>query len=190
MARNSHNPQPVTLLSATTEKNLALGEGLPKRGEVFDGKYRVEGVLGVGGMGVVFAARHLRLDERVAIKILLPQWATDPAIVSRFMQEGRSSLKVKSEHVVRVLDDGIIDGRPYLVLEYLDGKDFDAIVAEDGPMPIASAVALLLQACEALAEAHVAGVIHRDLKPANLFLTHRADGSPCVKVLDFPGSPK
>ncbi len=185
MARNSHNPDTVSPEPRIDDKMAVPAAGLPKRGEVFDGKYRVEGVLGVGGMGVVFAARHLRLDERVAIKILLPQWSSDPAIVARFMQEGRSSLKVRSEHVVRVLDDGVIDGRPYLVLEYLDGQDFETLVATEGPMPIATAVTLLLQACEALAEAHVAGIIHRDLKPANLFLTHRADGSPCVKVLDF-----
>jgi serine/threonine protein kinase len=159
--------------------------GLPQVGEVFDEKYRLEGILGVGGMGIVFAATHLRLEEKVALKLLLPQWASEPDIVERFMREGRASIKIRSEHVVRVLDVGIVLSQPYLVLEHLAGRDLEAILKQDGPFLIEAAVDCVLQACEALAEAHVAGIIHRDLKPANLFLTHRADGSPCLKVLDF-----
>jgi serine/threonine-protein kinase len=159
--------------------------GLPQVGDVLDEKYRIDGVLGVGGMGVVFAATHLRLDERVAIKILLPQWSEDRSLVQRFMQEARACTKIRSEHVVRVLDVGLLGEQPYLVLEFLEGKDFDAVVAECGPLQISDAVDCLLQASEALAEAHASGIVHRDLKPANLFLTHRADGSPCVKLLDF-----
>ncbi|MGO8998130.1 MAG: serine/threonine-protein kinase [Polyangiaceae bacterium] len=158
---------------------------MPKPGDIFDDKYCIDGVVGVGGMGVVLAATHLRLDERVAIKFLLPQWAADSALVERFMREGRASAKIRSEHVVRVLDVGLVLDQPYLVLEYLVGQDFQALVEERGPMLIPDAVDRLLQACEALAEAHMGGIIHRDLKPANLFLTHRADGSACVKVLDF-----
>ena len=159
--------------------------GLPQAGETFDDKYRIDGILGFGGMGVVFAATHLRLAERVAIKMLLPEWLTEPTIVERFEREGRASAAIRSEHIVRVLDVDECEGRPYLVLEYLEGQDFDALVSESGALPVASAVDFILQACEALAEAHALGTIHRDLKPANLFLTHRADGSPCVKVLDF-----
>ena len=171
--RASRNPEPEDL------------QGLPKPGDIFDDKYCIDGVVGVGGMGVVLAATHLRLDERVAIKFLLPQWAADSALVERFMREGRASAKIRSEHVVRVLDVGLVLDQPYLVLEYLVGQDFQALVEERGPMLIPDAVDRLLQACEALAEAHMGGIIHRDLKPANLFLTHRADGSACVKVLDF-----
>ena len=136
-------------------------------------------------MGIVFAATHLRLDEKVALKLLLPQWAEDAAIVERFMREGRASIKIRSEHVVRVLDVGMVAEQPYLVLEYLAGKDLDALVKAEGALPIPGSIDCILQACEALAEAHMAGIIHRDLKPANLFLTHRADGSPSIKVLDF-----
>ena len=159
--------------------------GLPRPGEIFDGKYRIEKIIGVGGMGAVLSAIHLRLEERVALKLLLPQWAQDQDLVRRFVREGQASIKIRSEHVVRVLDVGLVNEQPYLVLEYLEGSDFAVLIHECGPLAIADAVDCLLQACEALAEAHTSGIVHRDLKPANLFLTHRADGSPCVKVLDF-----
>ena len=160
-------------------------EGLPRAGEILDGKYRIEGLLGSGGMGVVFAATHLRLGQRVAIKMLLPEWVGDAAVAQRFAREGRASVAIRSEHIVRVLDVDESQGRPYLVLEYLEGEDLEEIVATRGALPIPTAIDLILQACEALAEVHASGVIHRDLKPANLFLTYRADGSPCLKVLDF-----
>jgi serine/threonine-protein kinase len=158
---------------------------LPREGELFDAKYRIGPVLGVGGMAAVLAARHLGFDEMVAIKVLLPECSDDAAVVERFVQEGRTAVKIRSEHVVRMLDVGVFEGRAYLVMEHLDGKDLDRLVREGGPLPATTAVDLLLQACEAISEAHVLGIVHRDLKPANLFLTHRADGSPCVKVLDF-----
>ena len=159
--------------------------GLPRPGETLSEKYEIEGFLGAGGMAVVLAARHLALSQKVAIKFLLPQLSKDPAIVERFIREGRTAAKIRSEHVVRVFDAGEIRGRPYLVLERLDGTDLGEVIAAEGPQQIARAVEFVLQACEALAEAHVAGIVHRDLKPANLFLCHRADGSPCIKVLDF-----
>ncbi len=158
---------------------------LPAEGELFDGKYRIGRVLGIGGMAAVLAAKHLGLDEMVALKVLLPDCCADPAVVSRFLQEGKAATKIRSEHVVRMLDVGVVSGRAYLVMEYLDGKDLEALLRKRGPLPLEEAVDLLLQACEAIGEAHALGIIHRDLKPANLFLTHRADGSPCMKVLDF-----
>jgi serine/threonine protein kinase len=158
--------------------------GLPTVGQVLGGKYEIERILGIGGMAAVFAATHLALRQKVAIKFLLPALSEDAGIVERFMREGRAAARIRSEHVVRVFDVDEVEGRPYLVLEYLDGEDLAALVAE-GPQPVLRAVEFVLQVCEALAEAHVAGIIHRDLKPANLFLCHRADGSPCVKILDF-----
>jgi serine/threonine protein kinase len=156
-------------------------------GDVLAGKYRVERVLGVGGMGVVVAAHHLSLDERVAIKFVLPEVAElggEP--VARFMREGRAAAKIRSEHVARVTDVGALqNGAPYLVMEYLEGKDLQKSLEESGPLPVDKAIDYVLQACEALAEAHSIGIVHRDLKPANLFVARRADGSPCVKVLDF-----
>ena len=158
---------------------------LPQPGAIFDGKYRIERVLGRGAMAVVFEATHLNLDDRVAIKLLLPELAANAELVERFMREGRAATRIRSEHVVRVFDVGIADAHPYLVMEYLDGSDLDQVLASDGPMPVALAADYLLQACEAIAEVHARGIVHRDLKPANLFLTRRLDGSPCVKVLDF-----
>ncbi len=185
------NPAHIAYGVGPTDAATAHADGessafaVPRPGEILDGKYRIEGTLGQGGMAIVLAATHLHLEERVAIKLLLPQWAEDPEFIDRFMREGRSAIKIRSEHVVRVLDVGVVEARPYLVMEYLEGSDLDALIATGGPLPVSVAVDYLLQACEAIAEAHASGIIHRDLKPANLFLTHRADGSPCMKVLDF-----
>jgi serine/threonine protein kinase len=158
---------------------------LPQPGEIFDGKYRIERPIGQGAMAIVLEATHLQLEDRVAIKLLLPQWAADPEFVERFMREGRAATRIRSEHVVRVFDVGVTGAHPYLVMEYLDGSDLDQVIAQQGALPVELAVDYLLQACEAIAEAHARGVVHRDLKPANLFLIRRADGSACVKVLDF-----
>ena len=155
-------------------------------GDVLAGKYRVERVLGVGGMGVVVAATHLALDQRVALKFMLPEVLSNPDHVSRFLREARSVVRLKSEHVARVLDVGTLDnGAPYIVMEYLDGIDLGGYFVQRGPMTANEAADLILQACEAIAEAHALGIVHRDLKPANLFLTHGADGNALVKVLDF-----
>ena len=157
----------------------------PQIGEVLDGKYRIERVVGRGAMAVVLQATHLQLEDQVAIKVLLPQLAVDREFVDRFLREGRTATKIRGEHVVRVFDVGVSQGRPYMVMELLTGSDLDRIVEETGPLPPVKAVGYLLQACEAIAEAHIAGIVHRDLKPANLFLTRRPDGSDSVKVLDF-----
>ena len=150
------------------------------------GKYRVDRILGAGGIGVIVAAHHLQLDERVAIKFLLPDALQSPDVVARFAQEARAAVKIKSEHVVRVIDVGTLaSGSPYMVMEYLEGADLSAVLSRRGPMPVEEVVGLVLQACEALAEAHALGIVHRDLKPANLFSIARADGSASVKVLDF-----
>ncbi|AUX44128.1 protein kinase [Sorangium cellulosum] len=159
---------------------------LVREGQVLAGKFRVERVIGAGGMGVVVAATHLQLEERVAIKLLLPSATQSHTLAERFVREARAAAKIKSEHVARVMDVGTLDsGTPYMVMEFLSGSDLADAVRAGGPMPPQAAVEYVLQACEALAEAHAAGIVHRDLKPANLFLTRRADGSPCVKVLDF-----
>jgi serine/threonine-protein kinase len=155
-------------------------------GDVLAEKYEVERVLGEGGMGVVVAARHLLLGERVAIKFLLPQARGRADLVARFLREGQVAARIRSEHVTRVYDVGTLArGEPYLVMEYLEGTDLKAVLRDRGPLPVALACDYLLQACDALAEAHALGIIHRDLKPANLFLTQRADGSPLIKVIDF-----
>ena len=156
-------------------------------GEVLAGKYMVDQVLGQGGMGVVVAGRHVQLGNRVAIKFLLPAAAQHPEATARFLREARAAVQIQSEHVARVSDVGTLDnGAPFMVMEFLNGSDLGQLLAARGsPFAIEEAVSYLLQACEAIAEAHALGIVHRDLKPANLFLTHRADGSALVKVLDF-----
>jgi serine/threonine-protein kinase len=155
-------------------------------GEVLAGKYQVERTLGAGGMGIVVAARHLQLEERVAIKLLQPDALKDPGLIARFLREARAAAKIRSEHIARVYDVGTLEsGAPYLVMEYLDGCDLDALVRRNGPLPPELAAEYALQTCEALAEAHALGIVHRDLKPANLFVTTRSDGSHVIKVIDF-----
>ncbi len=157
---------------------------VPVEGEVLAGKYRVERILGKGGMGVVVAATHLQLGQRVAIKFLLENATQE--IIRRFIREARAAVRLKSEHAARVLDVGDLpDGSPYMVMEYLAGNDLSHLVRSRGALPTADAVLYVLHTCEAMAEAHSIGIIHRDLKPANLFLTHGADGALTIKVLDF-----
>jgi eukaryotic-like serine/threonine-protein kinase len=162
-------------------------EGIPKPGEVLAGKYEIEGLLGAGGMGVVLAARHSALGQKVAVKFLLPDVAKrQPDAVERFLREARAATQLKSEHVARVMDVATAEGgAAYLVMEFLDGRDLGRVLRDEGRLPVASVVDYALQAAEALAEAHGRGIVHRDLKPANLFLTRGVDGSPLVKVLDF-----
>lgn len=155
-------------------------------GSLFAGKYRVEKILGQGGMGMVLAARHLGLDEPVAIKVLLPAMMQVSGMVERFTREARASAKIKNDHVVRVTDvDALPSGVPYMVMERLDGSDLSDLCKSLGPLPIADAVRYLLETCSAIGEAHTMGIVHRDLKPANLFLARRRDGTTAIKVLDF-----
>lgn len=160
--------------------------GLPRKGDRIAGRYKVENLVGLGGMGAVVSAMHMDLQQRVAIKIMLPRGAKHAVAVSRFLREARAASAVQSEHVVRTHDVGKLkNGLPYLVMEYLTGASLEDVVSRSGPLAVSDAVHYVLQACEAVALAHAAGIVHRDLKPANLFLTMRADGSPLVKVLDF-----
>jgi serine/threonine protein kinase len=155
-------------------------------GAVLVGKYRVDRVIGSGGMAVVLAATHLQLREPVAIKLLHRHVLSHPGALERFLREARVAMRLRSEHVARVFDVSTMeDGTPFIVMELLQGADFATLLQERGPFPVSTAIDYLLQACQALSEAHAAGVVHRDLKPANLFLCPSIDGSPCVKVLDF-----
>jgi serine/threonine protein kinase len=153
---------------------------------VIAAKYRVDAVVGSGGMGIVFAATHLQLKERFAIKILHPEASLRTDSVERFLREARVAMKLRGEHVVRIYDVGTLDdSSPFIAMECLEGRDLRTVLLEDGKLDPSTAVEYVLHACEAIAEAHALGVIHRDLKPANLFLTHGTDGAPSVKVLDF-----
>ncbi len=154
-------------------------------GAVIADKYRVDRLLGRGGMGIVIAARHLELNQELAIKVLLPSAAANAQSTARFLREGRSAARITSSHVARVHDTGrLSSGEPYLVMEFLRGSDLSAILGRSGTIPVERAVAWILDAAEALAEAHSLGIIHRDIKPSNIFLSETASG-PHVKVLDF-----
>ena len=141
-------------------------------------------------MGAVVKAWHLDLEESVALKILLPEMTDRPEIVARFMREAKAAVKLKGEHVARVLDvgklegdaDGRLEGTPYIVMEYLDGADLNAIIKHHGPQDAHMAVDLLLQACEAIAEAHSLGIVHRDIKASNFFVTQIEGQPPLLKV--------
>ncbi len=155
-------------------------------GEIVAGKYRIEAVLGEGGMGVVFAARHIALNGQFALKFLSSQALGNSQAVGRFYREAQAAVKLRSEHAVRVFDVGTHEnGLPYLVMEYLEGGDLGHLLETTGPLPIAEALDYVMQACAAIADAHSAGVIHRDIKPSNLFCVTRQEKSLLIKVLDF-----
>jgi serine/threonine-protein kinase len=157
------------------------------QGEIVAGKYRVERVLGVGGMGVVVSARHTTLDQVVAIKLLVANGQESREVaIGRFLAEARAAARIESDYVCRVFDVGTLPtGVPFMVMEHLEGRDLDEEIAQRRQLDLAPAVDFVLQAADALAAAHTLGVVHRDIKPANLFLALRPDGTRRVKVLDF-----
>jgi eukaryotic-like serine/threonine-protein kinase len=160
--------------------------GAIAKGAVLSRKFRVDGVLGEGGMGVVLAATHIVLEQRVALKFLHEEAAQNPEVKARFLQEARAAAKLKSEHIARVMDvQTLDDGSPFIVSELLDGMDLEELIKARGPLPPELAADYVLQACVGMAEAHAQGIVHRDLKPANLFLTKTPAGRPLVKILDF-----
>ena len=152
-------------------------------GQIVADKYRIDGVLGTGGMGIVVAATHIELEQRVAIKFLRE---VSPEALARFQREARMLVRLKSPHVARVIDVGSLDDdTPYIVMEHLDGSDLATVASERKKLPVEETVDYILQACEGIAEAHALGMVHRDLKPANLFLARGPGGTTTVKVLDF-----
>jgi serine/threonine-protein kinase len=149
------------------------------------GKYRVDALVARGGMAMVLAATHVPRGERVAIKVV--NAAASHATRERFLHEARAAARLRNPHVARFLEVGTLpDGTPFLVMELLDGIDLGVVLDQtyEG-VGVDVAVDYVLQACEALAEAHAAGIVHRDIKPANLFLARRSDDSIVLKVLDF-----
>src|SRR5215813_13149544 len=153
-------------------------------GTILLGKYRVDSVLGRGGMGIVLKVTHLQLGEELALKMLRAESAHSPEVTARFLREAQSAVRLRGEHVTRVSDVGMLpEGAPFIVMEYLRGGDLSAELGRRGMLPPGEVVDYVLQACEALAEAHALGIVHRDIKPSNLFLTYRSDGTLLVKVL-------
>jgi serine/threonine-protein kinase len=153
-------------------------------GSIVAGKYRIERVIGAGGMGTVVAATHLQLGTELALKFLNEDIKSSANSLERFTREARACAQLRSEHVCKVSDFGMAEGMPYLAMELLDGIDLSKL-RESGPVDVTTASHYVLQACAGLAEAHAMGIVHRDLKPHNLFLSQRADGTPLIKVLDF-----
>ncbi|MDB4942095.1 MAG: serine/threonine protein kinase [Labilithrix sp.] len=176
-------PQPrrAPMTQPAIDKSPSITSGM-----LLAGKYRIERLLGEGGMGVVLAATNEALRQRVAIKLLRSATLANEKALGRFEREARAAARLRSEHVARVLDVGKLeDGRPYMVMEYLEGQDLGDLIDHGPSLSVTDTVDYVLQACEAVAEAHAAGIIHRDLKPRNLFLAATVDGRPLVKVLDF-----
>ncbi|MFK7987137.1 MAG: serine/threonine protein kinase [Sandaracinaceae bacterium] len=150
------------------------------------GRYRILRKLGDGGMGSVYEGQHLKIGRRVAIKILHPQFADKPEIVARFSREAQAATSIGHPNIIEVTDMGELpDGAAYMVLEFLDGRDWSDDISKQGPQPIAKVAHILIQVCDALEAAHAKGIVHRDLKPENIFLIERRGDPAFVKVLDF-----
>ncbi len=155
-------------------------------GDIIGERYVVEEVLGEGAMGLVLGARHRELGQRCAIKVIREDLASDRALVERLQREARAAARLKSHHAVKVYDvGGLASGVPYIVMEYLEGVDLKDYLAARKTLQVVEAVEIVLQACDAIGEAHALGIVHRDLKPANMFITVTPSGSLCIKVVDF-----
>jgi serine/threonine protein kinase len=160
--------------------------GAIRLGSVIAGNYRVDRVISEGALHQVFAATHVQHGHRVALQMLRPEAARRTEVATRFLREARAAERIQGEHAAKVLEVGTLEsGVPYMATEYLEGTDLARFLRGRGPLPLPELVELGLQICEALAEAHAAGVVHKNLEPAKLFLTTRPDHSPLVKVLAF-----
>jgi serine/threonine-protein kinase len=158
----------------------------PLVGAVLSRRWRLTSKLGEGGMGEVYAAESMTGGPRVAVKVLRPEFVSDPQVLSRFLEETRTSVRLVHPNIVRVLEGAQAeDGSPYLVMELLDGVPLGAYTQNGGRVPLAQAVPILQGILAGLAAAHAQGVVHRDLKPDNVLLTRDANGTFVVKVLDF-----
>jgi serine/threonine-protein kinase len=163
-----------------------LFPGVGPAGSVIDGKFRLEFVIGAGGMGVVVAAHHVALDQRVALKFMRQEQMKNPDVVWRFGREAQAAVKLSNPHVARVMDVGMTPrGVPYIVMEYLEGEDVGHLLRREGPMSPEAAADIVIHSCHGLAEAHASGIVHRDIKPENLFLAVGKDGAKTLKLLDF-----
>jgi len=161
---------------------------LPKIGDIVAEKYRIESVAGEGGMGIVYRAHHLTLDQPIALKVLFGDAASRDTSVERFAREAQAAARISTKHVARVMDAGALaDGRPFIAMELLEGENLETRLEREngGGIPVQDACDYMMQALTALGHAHAAGIVHRDIKPPNLFICKDADGQELVKVLDF-----
>lgn len=156
-----------------------------KPGDLVGGRYEIVRLLGAGGMGAVYEARHKVINRVVAIKVLHPQIAMHPQYAGRFLQEAKAAAELSHKHIVQLTDYGLDGERPYMVMEYLHGESFGATLKREGRLPIERVVAVMDPVLRALAFAHDRGVIHRDIKPDNIFLAKDDEGEVTPKIVDF-----
>jgi len=158
-------------------RNIGVGDQL--------GAYRIEELLGKGGMAMVFRGHDLKLQRRVAIKVMFPEFAAQEGGRERFLREGRAAARLAHPNVVYMLDVDVEGETPYFVMEYLVGEDVRALLHRMGTLSVEQATSIVAPVARALSAAHAAGIVHRDLKPENIFLARQPDGSVIPKILDF-----
>jgi serine/threonine-protein kinase len=185
-ATDDPTPPPVTDPTPNSAE-LPLTEPVDVRaGLVVDGRYRVERLIGRGGIGLVYLCHHEVLEKPVAMKVLRPEYAELPEVIERFVNEARAASAIKSDHIVNTLDVGsLASGAPYFIMEHVDAQTLAAILERDHALPIGDAVEVARQMADGLGAAHAAGIVHRDLKPENVFLGRTDDGGIAVKIFDF-----
>ncbi|MBL8602056.1 MAG: protein kinase [Myxococcales bacterium] len=169
-------------VNPSSPSDRSLGAQL---GDIIGGRYQLSRVLGVGGTGAVFEARHLTLGRLVAIKVLLPELGLNPIVAKRFLQEAQTSNAVRNKHIVEVIDFGDDHGRLFMVMELLQGQSLASLIRREAPMSPAAVIGLLDPVMGALQSAHEQGIVHRDVKPQNIFVVESADEAPWAKLIDF-----
>ena len=155
-------------------------------GQILDGRYRIQKLLGRGGMGSVYLAEHISIEKKVAVKFLRAEFVEKPDILKRFHREAKTAVSIRHRNIIDVSDMGISEANePYIVMEYLEGESLAAMIKRTGPISLSAACAVMEPVLSALLAAHEKGVIHRDLKPENIFLAYEEAQTPLVKIIDF-----
>ncbi|MDF3071378.1 MAG: serine/threonine protein kinase [Polyangiaceae bacterium] len=176
--QKADSPEPPPTSSLSERENLT--------GQLLDGRYQIDYVLGIGSMGVVYGARHAAVGKLVAVKALRAHLASDAEALQRFNAEATAATSIGNQHIVETFDFGrLADGTAYLVMEYLEGRPLADLIEGWAPLPLPRITKIGVQIAEALNAAHLAGIVHRDLKPDNVFLCEREGDPDFVKILDF-----
>jgi eukaryotic-like serine/threonine-protein kinase len=185
-ASDDPTPPPVTDPTPSSAELPATEPVDVSSGVVIDGRYRVQRLIGRGGIGLVYLCHHEVLEKPVAMKVLRPEYAEQPEVLQRFVNEARAASAIKSPHTVNTLDVGSLpSGAPYFIMEYVDAETLATRLQREHALPLSEAVEVARQMADGLAAAHGAGIVHRDLKPENVFVAKEPDGSLLVKIFDF-----